>query len=291
MKKLSKVVLIVCVLVILLANTVYAINFNAEDIYNSVFEVFSGSSVGSGFSIGKNCIITNAHVISDKSQIQIANYQGDTFDAFLVAFDSDSDIAVLGVNGAEFQSLKTADYTTMNIGDDVYAIGTPNSMAYTLTKGVISAKERLVQGNVYIQTDAAINSGNSGGPLLNDDGCVIGVNTLKMSNSEGIGLSIPISRVCNFLQSNGIELNEQRNVQNVIEPKNTPDNENSEGYVIDEKSDGPTKNVIMLLTSILFISCLLNIVLVIILVFQKKKNRYNNIDSSERTDFDIDILE
>ena len=94
----------------------------------------------------------------------------------------------------------------MKTGDDIYAIGAPKGMAYTLTKGGVSAKERMIGNKSYIQIDAAINEGNSGGPLLNDAGQVLGMNTLKMSDSEGIGLAIPVNRICEYLKSLGIEL-------------------------------------------------------------------------------------
>ncbi len=94
----------------------------------------------------------------------------------------------------------------MKTGDDIYAIGAPKGMAYTLTKGSVSAKERMIGKDPCIQIDAPINQGNSGDPLLNDAGEVLGMNTMKMSDSEGIGLAIPISRICDYLSSIGIAL-------------------------------------------------------------------------------------
>ena len=100
----------------------------------------------------------------------------------------------------------------MQVGSDVYAIGAPESLAYTLTRGVLSAKDRKVGGRAYLQFDAAINSGNSGGPLLNDAGQVIGVITLKIDNAEGIGMAIPMSSVRDYLRFNGIEVDAVGNV-------------------------------------------------------------------------------
>lgn len=99
---------------------------------------------------------------------------------YVVAMDTTIDIAVLATNETTFTPLQTAGLSELNLGDDVYAIGAPNSLSYTLTKGVISSKERKVGSQSFIQTDAAINTGNSGGPLLNDAGKVIGVNSYKI---------------------------------------------------------------------------------------------------------------
>ena len=146
--KLQKVLLLaVCVMAILFAIpcSVFAIEFDAEEKYNSVFVVTSGLSLGSGFAIGENCIVTNAHVIDNHSRINLTTYDGESYTAYLVGSDTEKDIAVLCVNEAKFTPLKISNYETLNIGDDVYAIGAPKSMLYTLTKGVISAKERKIR--------------------------------------------------------------------------------------------------------------------------------------------------
>ena len=221
--KLQKIFLsIICVVAVLLALpfAASAIEFKAEEKYNSVFIITSGNSLGSGFAVGENCIITNAHVLDNPNRISLTTYAGETHSAYLVGYDQDKDIAVLGVRDAKFTPLTIADYNSLNTGDDVYAIGAPKSMAYTLTKGVISAKEREIGRYKYIQTDAAINAGNSGGPLLNFEGNVIGVNTLKMADSEGIGLAIPMTVVCDFLKSLNIELDDKGNVSETIVQEN-----------------------------------------------------------------------
>lgn len=291
MNHLRKLVVFALGLAITLASSisVYAMSFNAEDAYNSIFVIKSGNSLGSGFSFGENCIITNAHVIADPSSVSITTYSGETENAFVVAIDTDLDIAVLGVNGITFTPLIPSDYIKMSIGDDVYAVGAPNSMAYTLTKGCLSAKERQVDEHHYIQTDAAINSGNSGGPLLDDNGNVIGVNSYKMTDAEGIGLAIPISAVTSFLNGNNIAIDNNGNVGSIVEEQ-SPDTVNS---LPDEQPENSVAkdhvNTILLIG--LSISMVLNIVLIIIIVFQKKKNINIVYNPSERTDFDIDILE
>ena len=293
MKTLKRIAIILFIPAMILASSLsaYAIGFDTEEVYNSVFVIYSGNSMGSGFAIGKNCIITNAHVINNQYDVIIETYGGEMKRAFIVALDERIDIAVIGVADATFTPLRVADLSTVSVGDDVYAIGAPNSLAFTLTKGVVSSKERLVSRQKFIQTDAAINTGNSGGPLLNDAGEVIGVNSYKMSDSEGIGLAIPIDVVVSFLETGEIELNESGNVvEPVIEdpPADLPISEqpNDEGSM-----EKPSSVVTLVLAICLTISLALNIALIIILVFQKKKNQYVKTDPSERTDFDIEILD
>lgn len=293
MKTFKRIAIILFVLAMILASSIpaYAIGFDTEEVYNSVFVIYSGNSMGSGFAIGENCIITNAHVINNQYDVIIETYGGEMKRAFIVALDERIDIAVIGVADATFTPLRVADLSTVSVGDDVYAIGAPNSLAFTLTKGVVSSKERLVSRQKFIQTDAAINTGNSGGPLLNDAGEVIGVNSYKMSDSEGIGLAIPIDVVVSFLETGEIELNESGNVvEPVIEdpPAGLPISEqpNDEGSM-----EKPSSVVTLVLAICLTISLALNTALIIILVFQKKKNQYVKTDPSERTDFDIEILD
>ena len=295
--KLQKVLLsLICAVAVLLALplSASAIGFAAEEKFNSVFIVTSGNSLGSGFAVGENCVVTNAHVIDNPNNIVLTTYAGTKHTAYLVGQDQDKDIAILCVNGAKFTPLTIADYKSLNIGDDVYAIGAPKSMAYTLTKGVISAKERKIGKYTYIQTDAAINKGNSGGPLLNDEGKVIGVNTLKMSDSEGIGLAIPATVVSDFLKSLNIELDENGNVTETITQENK---EEEKGKPSDKNDDNSQKDpirtprIVALLIIALCGSITVNIVLVLLFVFQKRKNSNLIYDPRERTDFEIDILE
>lgn len=286
------------VMAVLLATSLptFAIGFVAEEIYESVFVVYSGSSLGSGFAIGKDCILTNAHVIDNPDKVIVKTYSGEEYAAFVVGIDNAQDIAVLGVEGIEFPYLTVADSSSIKTGDDIYAIGAPKSMAYTLTKGVISAQNREIRGNRYIQIDAAINEGNSGGPLLNDSGQVLGINTLKMSDSEGIGLAIPMETVKSFLLNLNLEVNESGNVSGEIKPPSSSndttdetkeqDNGNKKTAEIESESSRPLIVVCILAA----LSMIGNVVLSIALVYQKKKNLNLQYDPRERTDFDIDIL-
>lgn len=273
-----------------------AIGFDAEEVYKSVFVVYSGNSLGSGFAIGENCIVTNAHVIENVHSITLTSYEGDKYTASLLGIDEDKDIAVLVIKDASFPYLKMANLSTVKIGDDIYAIGAPKGMAYTLTKGTVSAKERIVENESFIQIDAAINDGNSGGPLLNDAGEVLGMNTMKMTDSEGIGLAIPADRVASTLKELGVETDTNGNVNSTMNTPNTTtpievpsDTDKSKDTEQQEKNSLPTVTYAAIV--IAAVSLLGNIILVILLIYQKRKNLSIKYNPKERTDFDIDILE
>ena len=156
------------------------------------------SALGSGFIIDeKGIVVTNNHVISDAEDI-IVRVNGDKeFKAKVVGADPLSDIAVLQLDTDEkFTPVKFGDSDKARIGDWVIAIGNPFGLGGTVTSGIISARNRsigLSRYEDYIQTDASINSGNSGGPLFDMKGDVIGINTaiLGRNGSIGIGFSIP----------------------------------------------------------------------------------------------------
>ena len=156
------------------------------------------SALGSGFIIDeKGIVVTNNHVISDAEDI-IVRVNGDKeFKAKVIGADPLSDIAVLQLETKEkFTPVKFGDSDKARIGDWVIAIGNPFGLGGTVTSGIISARNRsigLSRYEDYIQTDASINSGNSGGPLFDMNGDVIGINTaiLGRNGSIGIGFSIP----------------------------------------------------------------------------------------------------
>lgn len=301
MKPIRVLLSLIIVVAVLFASTlsVGAIGFEAETAYESVFVIYSGNSLGSGFAVGENCIVTNAHVIGNPHSITVETYGGTKHKASVLGMNEQLDIAVLIVKDAQFPYLDIADLSTMKTGDDIYAIGAPHGMAYTLTKGGISAKERTVGNQTYIQIDAAINEGNSGGPLLNDAGQVLGMNTLKMSDSEGIGLAIPVSRICDYLKSLGIELNTNGNVvDSVTIPEETKPSDTQPGGNNESKEPSDDQDDVQRTPAITYIAVVVaalslaaNVILTVLLINEKKKSTVVPYDPSERTDFDIDILE
>jgi putative serine protease PepD len=178
----------------------------------------SGQAEGSGFVIDKNGdIITNAHVVAGASSIKVRFQNGKTAKATLVGTDDSTDIAVIKVDPAAslLQPLTLGNSAGVQVGEEVAAIGSPFGLPGSLTSGIVSAVNRTITApNQFsisgaIQTDAAINHGNSGGPLLNASGEVIGVNAQIESDSggnDGVGFAIPINAaksVANTLVSGG----------------------------------------------------------------------------------------
>ena len=266
----------------------FAMDFDAEAAYESIFVIYSGNYEGSGFAIGSNTVVTNAHVIGNQNDIIVKAYSGQEYNASIYLFNEALDIAILSVDNAEFIPLEIGNCEDIKVGDDIYAIGAPRSLEYTLTKGVISNKSRTIVFNKYIQIDAAINSGNSGGPLLNSVGQVIGVNSMKISDAEGIGLAIPISTVTSFMEGNDMNLTEDKTVDGKIEyvPADLP---GEKGNVLVQKV--PDYTLAIILGVLLGISVVINIIFLIILVYRKNKDIVVPTDARDRTDFEIDILE
>jgi serine protease Do len=161
------------------------------------------NSLGSGFIVDTSgIVVTNNHVIADADEISIIMNDGSKFKAELVGVDKKTDLAVLKFKPTKpLVAVKFGDSDKLRLGEWVIAIGNPFSLGGTVTAGIVSARNRDINSgpyDSYIQTDAAINRGNSGGPLFNLDGEVIGVNTLIISpsgGSIGIGFAVPSKTV------------------------------------------------------------------------------------------------
>lgn len=195
---------------------IYAKNVNAvvmvqaQVVYTEYGRQSTGTSTGSGFLISEDgYILTNCHVIEDSSAVSITTYAGQTYEAQIIGSDSTNDVALLKIDGEDLPCTELGSSSDLIVGDQVVAIGNPlGELTSTMTVGYVSGKERSVttDGTTInmIQTDAAINSGNSGGPLFNSKGQVVGIITAKYSGSsssgatiEGIGFAIPIEDVMN----------------------------------------------------------------------------------------------
>ncbi len=172
---------------------------------NKIAQVLDSTwSVGSGCILdSKGYIITNQHVIgNEKDNIFVTLYGGDSIKGELIWSSNLLDLAVIKINIGGLPSAIMGDSDSLRIGERAIAIGNPLGFDFqgTLTSGVISGLNRTVEVNgIYmedlIQTDASINSGNSGGPLMNSKGEVIGINTVKVASAEGIGFAIPINQI------------------------------------------------------------------------------------------------
>ena len=199
---------------------VYAANVNSTvGITTAITTNFWGytttsAASGSGFIISEDgYILTNHHVIEDSSSITVSLYDGTTYDAALIGYDESNDIAVLKIEAEGLVPVVLGDSDNLNVGDSVVAIGNPlGELTFSLTAGTVSAKDREVtlSSNVtmdLIQTDCAINSGNSGGALFNLYGEVIGITNAKYSSGSGeasidnIGFAIPVNDILPIVES------------------------------------------------------------------------------------------
>ena len=184
-----------------------------EDFFNFPFNMPSPepserefSSLGSGFVISADgFIVTNNHVVENASDIQVTFTDGLKLEAELIASDAETDLALLKVDANNLPFLEFGDSDTAKVGNWVMAIGNPHGLGGTVTAGIVSARGRMLGGRYddFIQTDASINRGNSGGPLFDLDGKVIGVNSMIISpsgGSIGIGFAIPSNLANNIIQ-------------------------------------------------------------------------------------------
>jgi putative serine protease PepD len=190
-----------------------SINAIYRNTYQGVVEITvntsAGPAGGSGWVYDANGdVVTNQHVVNGADSIKVTFWNGKTYDAHLVASDQTSDLAVIkvGAPASMIHPLQVGDSSALRVGDGVVAIGSPFGLQETVTSGIVSALHRSISSpgqqpftiSDSIQTDAAINHGNSGGPLLNTAGEVVGVNSQIRSDSngnEGIGFAIPSNTV------------------------------------------------------------------------------------------------
>lgn len=171
-------------------------------------------ALGSGFIISKDgMIVTNNHVVDGAETVKVKLNDNSEYDAKVIGVDPLTDIAVIQIDaGKDLPTVPWGDSKTVRAGDEALAIGNPFGLGGTVTSGIVSAISRDIHSGPYddyIQTDAAINKGNSGGPLFNADGQVIGVNTMIFSpggGSVGIGFAVPsdlVQKVVADLQDDG----------------------------------------------------------------------------------------
>ncbi|ANF82130.1 serine protease [Acinetobacter sp. NCu2D-2] len=168
---------------------------------------------GSAFFISKDgYLLTNHHVVEDASKVTITLNDRREIDATVVGSDERTDVALLKVNGGNFPELRTGNVDNLRVGEPVLAIGSPFGFDYSASAGIVSAKMRNMMGETtvpFIQTDVALNPGNSGGPLFNQRGEVVGVNSRIFSGTGGymgLSFSIPIDvamDVADQLKKNG----------------------------------------------------------------------------------------
>ena len=182
-----------------------------KQIGEAVVQVRTPGGLGSGFFINDDgYLITNFHVIEGETEISVEVYHQtkgqldrETYKQVkIIAINKFHDLALLHIedkSAPKFKFVTLGNSDVLNVGDSVFAIGSPLGLERTVTQGIVSTKTRQLEGQLYLQTSAQINPGNSGGPLFNLAGEVVGVTNMKITFGEGLGFAIPVELVKSFL--------------------------------------------------------------------------------------------
>jgi serine protease Do len=182
-----------------------------KQIGEAVVQVKTPGGLGSGFFINDDgYLITNFHVIEGETEISVEVYHQtsgqldrETYKQVkIIAINKFHDLSLLHIedkNAPKFKPITLGSADALNVGDGVFAIGSPLGLERTVTQGIVSTKTRQMEGNLYLQTSTQINPGNSGGPLFNLAGEVVGVTNMKITFGEGLGFAIPVELVKSFL--------------------------------------------------------------------------------------------
>jgi len=163
-----------------------------EEAIKGVVTIRTDIGQGTGFIISSDgYVVTNYHVIKGAKAAGIITYDGELHQVELIGYDENMDIGLLKIPG-DYDKLKLANSDDVQIGEKVIAIGNPLGLQFSVSEGIVSGTHREGLNNleVYIQTDASLNPGNSGGPLINKEGKVIGINNFKIRGTEGVGFAL-----------------------------------------------------------------------------------------------------
>jgi S1-C subfamily serine protease len=163
-----------------------------DETISGVVSIVTNSAKGSGFIISNDgYIVTNYHVIAGAKSISVVPYENSAKPVELIGYNSNIDIALLKINGS-YESLSFGNSDNAEIGEKVIAMGNPFGLSFSVTEGIVSSLHRPGSNglNVYIQTDVPLNPGNSGGPLIDKQGKVIGINNFKIGEAESLGFAL-----------------------------------------------------------------------------------------------------
>ncbi len=232
----------------------------AQKVLPAVVTIETSNGSGSGFFILQSgIVVTNKHVIGSSQSVSIITSKGERKQSVSIFIHPTKDLALVKVEGQDFPYIPIANAKSVNVGADVIAIGSPSGLQNTITKGIISSfRDAGVEG-IHLQTDVAINSGNSGGPLLNNRGEIVGVNTWKIvgNGKEGLGFAIFCSEILDMLKEHfdfvpiypNTEINEEKLSSESKSDKvitNIISEPNGAEIYIDEKFVGSTPSKISL---------------------------------------------
>ncbi len=176
----------------------------------AVVTITAGDKSGAGFIVSPDgSILTNNHVIedTDETKLQVKLQNDEELSATIAHTSIERDLCVLRIERTNLPVVQFASSEKLTSGQDVAAIGAPLGLEHSVTRGVISALAREIDGQKYIQIDAALNEGNSGGPVINEQGQVIGVAVMIATEAQNVGFAIPSTAVMQFMQANGLSFN------------------------------------------------------------------------------------
>ena len=165
-----------------------------EKAVKGVVGINTDKAIGSGFIISdEGFIVTNYHVIEDAKAATVITQDSNKHQVRLIGFDNVRDVALLKIDSGDYEELALAESSKVQVGNKVIAIGNPLGLSFSVTEGIISAinREGPSGNNEYLQTDVSLNPGNSGGPLINTRGEVVGINNFKIGGTaEGLGFAL-----------------------------------------------------------------------------------------------------
>ena len=167
----------------------------------AIVTIRAGQALGTGFLVNPDgMVITNQHVVGTETTVSVELLNNKTFTADVIYTDPSLDLALVRLPVHNLPVLTIADPAGIKKGQTVIAIGTALGQAHTVTRGIVSNLDVTVAGRHFLQTDAALNHGNSGGPLLDEQGHVIGINTAIVKEAEKVGLAIPVTTLLTLLE-------------------------------------------------------------------------------------------
>ena len=191
-----------------------------QNIFQTVYKVNHAGGSGSCFYLKKHDLfVTNYHVVEGFRQVALEDNQKNRYLANIVLVNPILDIALLSAEG-DFTALPEISLacTEVTLGQKINVAGYPFGMPFTATEGTVSSPKQLMDDSYYIQTDAAVNPGNSGGPMFNQNGEVVAITTSKLTNADNMGFGIPIASLCTLLEQIS-ELDRNKLPENIFQQR------------------------------------------------------------------------
>ncbi len=176
-----------------------------ERVNDSVFTIKTEQAVGSGFVVNSSGeALTCKHVVGEAPEVQVTLANGESAKAQVVARDETQDLALLKLDRAGLPAVVFAPAASLKPGQRVAAVGAPLGLKNSVTEGVVGAVDREIEGHRYLQIDAAFNSGNSGGPVVNNRGEVVGIATAVVKEASNVGFALPSETALEFLRTRNV---------------------------------------------------------------------------------------